>query len=227
MKNINIILPLMLIIQLISLNGVIIANEGPIKNNIRIEEFSGPKAKKYFNDIAKIRMNLFKEFPYLYEGNLNWETEYLDTYFKSNEATILLAFNEKNKVVAFSNSIPLKDESVELTEPFIKAGLNPADYLYIGEVMIYPDYRGKGIVQEFFKFHEDRARKEGYHYTALITVDRQEKHPLKPANYRELGVVWSHFGYKLSDLKVHMAWPQVDASEDVANVLSVWIKKIE
>jgi len=196
----------------------------PSTQNITIQVLTGQEAKKYINDIARIRLTLFREYPYLYKGTAAYEEEYLETYFKSPHTVILLVF-DGDKVVGFSNAIPLADESDEMKAPFIQKGLNLNDYLYIGEVMVYPPYRGQGILRKFLEFHEAKARKEGYKYTVFMTVERPENHPCKPDNYEPLDAVWKHFGYKLvPGLQISLAWTQVDTNQETGNTLAIWQK---
>lgn len=194
--------------------------------NITIQSLTGQEARKYFDDIACIRLTLFSEYPYLYKGKVAYEQEYLETYFKSPHTAILLVF-DGDAVIGFSSAIPLAEESDEMKEPFIKKGLNLNDYLYIGEVMVYPAYQGKGILRKFLEFHETKARKEGYKYTVFMTVERPDNHPYKPDNYKSLDAVWKHFGYELiPSLQVHLAWTQVDTNRETDNTLAFWQKSI-
>ncbi len=194
--------------------------------NIRMAALAGHEAKKYFEEIARIRITLFREYPYLYEGSQEYEREYLETYFRSANAVVLLVF-DNDKVVGFSNSIPLAEESAELKAPFERQGLNLNDYLYIGEVMLYPEYRGQGFMRKFLEFHEDKARKEGYKYTVLMTVERPDDHSLRPSDYKSLDSMWRHFGYeRLSAMRIHLAWTQVDTKREMENRLAIWQKQI-
>lgn len=195
--------------------------------NITIQALTGQEAKRYFDDIARIRLTLFREYPYLYKGTVTYEEEYLETYFKSPHTAILLVF-DGDKVVGFSNSIPLTEESDEMKAPFIQKGLNLNDYLYIGEVMIYTAYRGQGILRKFFEFHEAKARKEGCKYTVFMTVERPDDHPCKPDKYKSLDTTWRHFGYELiPGLQIQLAWTQVDTNRETDNTLSIWQKTIK
>lgn len=103
---------------------------------IRIEVFSGPEAKKYIEEIAQMRIILFKEFPYLYQGTIADEEKYLETYFNSPDATIILIFNNE-KVVGLSSSIPLTRESAEIQQPFLQQNFALHQYLYWGSTIIY------------------------------------------------------------------------------------------
>ena len=198
----------------------------PSTQNITIHALTGQEARKYFDDLARIRLTLFSEYPYLYKGNVAYEQEYLETYFKSPHTAILVVF-DGDAVVGFSNAIPLAEESDEMKAPFIRKGLNLNDYLYIGEVMVYPTYQGKGILRKFLEFHETKARKEGYKYTVFMTVERPDDHPCKPDNYKSLDAVWKHFGYELvPGLQVQLAWTQVDTNRETDNMLAIWQKAI-
>lgn len=132
-----------------------------------------------------------------------------------------------DEVVGFSNSISLTEESDEIKAPFIQKGLNLNKYLYIGEVMIYPPYRGKGFLRKFLEFHENKARKEGYAYTIFMTVERPQDHPCKPETYQSLDLAWNHFGYeKVPGLQIHLPWMQVDTKQETENRLTIWQKTI-
>ncbi len=227
----NVIVWILIPIQVIIVNSVQstmqeITMTDQSAQNIHIKALTGSQAREYLDDIIRIRFTLFKEYPYLYEGTLAYERDYLETYLCSDNAAILLAFAD-NKLVGFSNSLPLSQEVVDIKAPFINRGLNINNYLYIGEVMIYTEYRGKGLARKFLEFHESKARKEGYSHTVFMTVERPDDHPSKPHTYQSLDSMWQHFGYvRISDLLIHFVWKQIDTSTDVDNVLAIWQKNI-
>lgn len=195
-------------------------------NNLTIRSLNGPEAREFIKEIADMRITMFEEYPYLYDGCFAYEKEYLETYFSCPDASVLLVFDGQ-EIVGFSNSIPLKYESKELTEPFTAFGCDVNDYLYIGEVMIKPAYRNQGLLRSFFTFHENRARNERYRFTSFMTVIRPDDHPLKPVDYRPLDPVWRHFGYELiNNLEVHFSWVQIDTKEEMDNALAIWCKEI-
>jgi GNAT superfamily N-acetyltransferase len=197
-----------------------------IMDVVIIKVFKGAEAKKYIDDIADMRITMFKEYPYLYDGSIEYEREYLETYFKSENALVLLVFN-KDKVVGFSNIIPLSEEMAELKKPFENNNLDVKDYLYIGEVMLKKPYRGKGLLRNFFEHHENYAKEKGYSNLTFITSKRPENHPMKPKDYRDLGPIWQHFGYNLDErLIAKMSWKQVDTGKEEENNLSFWVKKV-
>lgn len=192
-----------------------------------IKVFTGQEAKNYVDEIAAMRINTLKEYPYLYKGAVEIEKEYLQVYFKSPNAIVLLAFDTNNNVIGFSNSIPLIDEAEEIKAPFIEKQLNCDDYLYIGEGLIYPEYQGKGLVRQAAQFHEEIARNKGFKYLVFMAVDRSKNHPCKPDNYKSTDDLFKHFGCtKFDNINVTLTWDQVDTNEQTTNTLSLWYKEL-
>ena len=47
---------------------------------LTVEALNGPAALPYMGDLAALRIEVFREFPYLYEGTLEYEQRYLKSY---------------------------------------------------------------------------------------------------------------------------------------------------
>lgn len=214
-----------LMFVLILASNLACAQEKIVMQDIRIEVFTGPQARAYFSQIANMRITLFSEYPYLYQGDINSEQAYLETYFCSANASILLVC-DGDKIVGYSSSIPLIEEEDALKKPFIDRCLDLNDYLYIGEVMLCPEYRHKGITEKFFAYHENKARQAGYKKVVFMTVERSDNHANKPSVYQGLDPVWRHFGYEKSDILVYFKWKQIDTRQETLNSLAIWQKTI-
>ena len=70
--------------------------------------------------------------------------------------------------------MPLADEAPEFRKPFLDAGLAVDNYLYFGESIVLPEWRGVGLGKEFFARREEHARRLGLTATAFCAVDRPE-----------------------------------------------------
>lgn len=196
------------------------------ETELTIKAFSGEDARLYWQQIAKLRIEMFKEFPYLYEGTYEYEKEYLETYFKSKNSVILLVF-DADDLVGFSNAIPLVEEMKEIQEPFLRMGIDIGAHLYVGEVMIQPPYRGRGLLRKFFEYHDASAVKQNCSKIVLMTVNRSDDHPCRPKNYNSPDPIWEHFGYhRLPEMDISMVWKQVDTHKDEVNRLALWQKHI-
>jgi len=70
-----------------------------------IHHLKGKEILPYLTELAHLRMTVFKEYPYLYEGDLAYEEKYLQTYADCNESIMVLAINTRALVHHFTNSV--------------------------------------------------------------------------------------------------------------------------
>lgn len=193
---------------------------------LRVFHLQGCDARPHFADMARLRIELFREFPYLYQGDVDYEKAYLETYFSCPETNVLLVY-AADAMIGFSTSIPLSSELPEIRAPYERCGLDTAEFLYLGEALLETPFRGQGILRVFHEFHENAARRAGKRFTTLMTVDRPDDHPLRPAGHTPMDVLLAHFGYeKLPGCAVCMEWHQADTCQTELNTLSVWLKEL-
>jgi len=123
-----------------------------------IELLQGPQIAPHIEDLARLRITVFREFPYLYDGSLDYEAEYLDTYVRSADSLCVLVRDE-GRVVGASTALPLADETPEFQQPFLAAGWDPTRIFYCAESVLLPGWRGLGLGVRFFAEREAHARK--------------------------------------------------------------------
>lgn len=198
-----------------------------MENSIEYKSLSGEEARDYLEELASMRISFFRAFPYLYDGTIEYEKQYLEKYFKSENSHIVIAF-ENSQIIGFCSSIPLLKEEPAIQNPLISKNEPLEDYLYIGEIILSEKYRGQGIARKLFEIQELYAKKNGFSKAMLITVNREVNDNNKPLNYKDLDSVWKTFGYqKLKNDFVEMCWPRVDKKgENLCNKLSIWIKNL-
>lgn len=100
------------------------------------------------DDFAQLRISVFREFPYLYDGSVEYEKEYIQTYSNAKDA-LLFAVYKNAQMIGATTCIPLKEETEEVKEPFIKAGFDVDTIFYFGESLILKEYRGLGFGHRF------------------------------------------------------------------------------
>lgn len=194
------------------------------EKDIDLKIIESKNALCYLDQMAFIRVNLFKEFPYLYEGNLDEERVYLSHYTRSARSLLCLVL-DKGKPVGFASGLVLDDFLEEVKAPFKKLQLDLKSYFYIGEILIYPIYRSFGLLKKVFELLEAYAYFQKYSALTFVTVDRRLNHSAYPQEYRSLEPVWQYFGYKKElGMRVEMSWRQVDSHNEEKNTLSVWNK---
>lgn len=116
---------------------------------LKVTAFSHPHAKNYVGDLARLRIEVFREFPYLYEGNLSYEEKYLQTYVKAPGSVVVICFAD-DKVVGASTGVPLANEEDSFKAPMISKGFKPEEVFYFGESVLEKSFRGFGVGKKFF-----------------------------------------------------------------------------
>lgn len=187
----------------------------------------GTDIQKVISDLANLRITVFREFPYLYNGSLEYEFEYLQTYIKAPKS-FLFAVYKNDKMVGATTCIPLLNETFEVQEPFIKASMNLDKIFYFGESILLPEFRGLGLGNRFFDEREAHSKSFGsYKSTCFCAVKRDENHPLKPANYQPLDQFWLKRGYKKSEnLESKFHWQDIDEAKESPKTMIYWTKNI-
>ncbi|MFM2169858.1 MAG: hypothetical protein RI957_87 [Verrucomicrobiota bacterium] len=181
----------------------------------------GEEILPYLDDAARLRIEVFREYPYLYDGSPDYEREYLEHYAQSRESVFVCALFQE-RVVGISTALPLNDADESFQQPYADAGETFADIYYLGESVLLPAFRGRGIGHAFFDHRENRARQLGYRIATFCSVVRQHDHPSRPANYQDHTTFWNHRGYRPNGRVAQLSWKQTDAAGEVENRLEFW-----
>lgn len=175
----------------------------------------GEEITTVFEDLATLRITVFRDFPYLYDGTFDYEMEYLKIYSLAKKSFLFAVYDE-GKMVGATTCIPLVDESNEVRLPFEKQGLTIDSIFYFGESILLKEYRGLGLGHRFFDEREAHARSFGnFKTTCFCAVDRGENHPLQPENYRPNDAFWLKRGYQ-KELSLQSIFEWTDINENVS-----------
>jgi GNAT superfamily N-acetyltransferase len=178
-------------------------------------------------DLARLRVTVFRAWPYLYDGSETYEAQYLRTYVKAPGAGIAVA-RDGGAAVGASTCLPMTEASEAVRAPFVAAGLDPVDFFYFGESVLLDLYRGRGIGVRFFQLREARAAALGRaRFAAFCAVERRADHPDRPAGATELNAFWAHRGYqKRPDLTCRMSWKDLGEAQESEKTLTFWMKSL-
>ena len=189
--------------------------------------FRGLEITPWLDEVARLRLSVFRDWPYLYEGDMGYERDYLAAYAQSADSLFVLAF-EGGQVVGASTGLPLADETPAFQQPFLAAALPVEAVFYFGESVLLPQYRGRGLGHAFFDHREAHARALGrFHHTAFCAVDRAADDPRRPEAHRGNEVFWHKRGYQRQPgMTMQLAWEEVGQGE-VMHALTFWTRTLE
>lgn len=194
---------------------------------IQIRRCTGAdEIRRHLDAVAALRIDVFRDWPYLYDGNIAYEREYLEAYVGSNDSVFVLAF-DGDAVIGASTGLPLIDDSAEFHAPFESRGLDAGKVFYLGESVLLPQYRGHGIGHAFFDHREAHARLLGhFDTTAFCAVDRGADDPRRPEAHRDNDTFWLARGYaRQTGLTMRLRWNEVDRGE-IEHALTFWLRPL-
>ena len=188
---------------------------------------TGASARRYADELAQLRLNVFFDFPYLYEGNADYEKKYLETYFKAKHSFVFLV-EDNHRIVGATTGIHAQEEEESFRKPYETNGFNPEDVFYFGESVLLPEYRGQGIGKRFFEEREAYARSLPFiKYLSFCAVVRSDTHPKRPSDYKPLDPFWKTMGFaKVPGMVTQYEWKDRDEELQTKKNMQYWIKKI-
>ena len=110
---------------------------------LRVEPVTGAAVGQYLAALAVLRIEVFREYPYLYDGDVAYEEKYLATYARSPDALVAIAW-DGDLLIGAATALPLTAHSDEVVPPLQAAGYDPATVYYFGESVLRPPTAAAG-----------------------------------------------------------------------------------
>jgi GNAT superfamily N-acetyltransferase len=193
---------------------------------LKEQSFRGAQITEVLEPLAALRIQVFRDYPYLYEGSLDYELKYLNTYAQAGGAFLFSVFDD-GQMIGATTAIPLREETEEVQAPFIQQGIPLEQVFYFGESILLSKYRGLGIGHRFFEAREKHALSfEHIRYTSFCAVQRPADHPLRPGDYQPLDGFWQKRGYTIQpQLQSYFTWKDVDEAAESPKRMTYWWKE--
>ena len=193
---------------------------------LTVERLTGSQIAPYLADLAALRIEVFREYPYLYEGTFDYESRYLANYATSPRSLVVVA-RDGATVVGASTAMPATEHDAEVATALRIGGVDPSEVFYFGESVLRATHRGRGIGRAFFEHREDRARQLGYRLAAFCAVERGPDHPAKPAGYAPHDAFWSRRGYvRQAALRADFTWRDLGEASETSKTMVFWTKQL-
>lgn len=193
-----------------------------------VELLAGDALGTYLDALAHLRMTVFREYPYLYEGTLDYERAYLRGFAASPRGTLVIA-RDGARVVGASTAMPLADHSdAPLMAPALAAaGYAPERVYYFGESVLLASERGRGIGHAFFDLREQAALRHGFDVCAFCAVERPPDHPARPPDYRPHDAFWTRRGYRRRpEVVATFAWRDIGEPTSTDKPMVFWTREL-
>ncbi|MGF1485454.1 MAG: GNAT family N-acetyltransferase [Opitutales bacterium] len=198
----------------------------PQQDPLSLTVLPGPEAARHLDALAQLRIAVFREWPYLYDGALDYERAYLDAYFRCENACVAIALAGE-QLVGASTALPLSEAEAAFRAPFEATGESIGDVFYFGESILLPNFRGRGTGARFMEAREVHARALDFLRAAFCGVQRPVNHPLRPKNERPLDAFWQRCGFQpRPDLVCHVPWKDIDQPGETEKPLQFWLKEL-
>lgn len=198
-----------------------------MENTFTVTALRGAELLPVLDDVARLRIAVFKDWPYLYAGSLDYERDYLAAYAATADAVCVVAC-VAGEVIGASTGLPLLDDGPAFRRPFAAAGIDPAQVFYFGESVLLPAWRGRGIGHAFFDAREAHARALGrFGLTAFCAVDRAADDLRRPPGHRDNTAFWHKRGYaRQPGMTMQLGWDEIGVGE-VLHPLTFWTRALE
>lgn len=198
-----------------------------LMTDIHVRAFTGSGLKPYIHSIAKLRLEVFKDYPYFEDSQLDAETEYLKKISLNKETIAVLIF-DNTTLVGVSLGSPLEIEEPALQRPFKECKWNVESYFYFGDSALLKRYRGRGIGHHFFDAREAHvSHYKKFKHICFCVPDCHHPDPNRPKDFVPLDDFWRKRGYvHHPDMKCHLSWKTVNEADPTDHQMSFWIRDL-
>ena len=196
-------------------------------HSLSIEQLGQAQLKRAIESIAQLRITVFREYPYLYDGALEYERRYLHKFAETSHSLIIV-LKDHEKIVGAITGLPLKEESDTVKAPWATSHRQIDTIYYFSEILLLPAYRHHGWGTQLFERAEGYVKQLNcYQQIALATVVRPEAHPAKPSGYRSLSRFWQARGYQMEPERIcHISWKELGEQSESEKPLVFWTKRL-
>jgi GNAT superfamily N-acetyltransferase len=193
---------------------------------VTVETLPTARIEEAIDALAALRIAVFREWPYLYEGDAAYERDYLAEFASASNAVLVLA-RDGEAIIGAATASPLAAQKAEFLKPFTAHNGDVARTFYFGESVLLPGYRGRGIGHAFFDHREAGARAAGARRATFCAVRRSADHPLRPQGYRPLDDFWGKRGYApVEGMTTSLDWLDVGETQETPHPMQFWARDL-
>ncbi|WP_347266305.1 GNAT family N-acetyltransferase [Paracoccus sp. (in: a-proteobacteria)] len=192
---------------------------------IRTRILTGDAIAPLLDELARLRITVFRDWPYLYDGDLDYEREYLQCCL--TPGSVMVGAWDGATLVGAATGAPMEDHAEEFAPAFAHRPEKLHQIFYCAESVVLPQYRGKGLARAFFDGREAHGRLLGRRFSAFCRVLRPENHLLRPPGFQPMDAFWQRRGYRpLPDVDAGFDWKDIGQNAPTRKRLQFWMRKL-
>jgi len=192
---------------------------------LTIRALTGGEILSAIDDLARLRIAVFADWPYLYEGDPGYERDYIREFVEAADS-LLVAACDGDRIVGAATASPMSGQKPEFRKPFEDRGIDTAELFYFGESVLLGDYRGKGIGHAFFDHREAQACRCGAVAATFAAVIRPADHSSRPPGYVPLDRFWRKRGYApVEGFVTELAWKEHGEAGESPKPMQNWLRR--
>ena len=92
--------------------------------SLRLARLTGAAILPHLDALADLRIRIFYDYPYLYEGSRDYEWRYLQTYAQAADSVVVGAF-DGSRLVGAATALPLRQRRQRFPAPMRTADARP------------------------------------------------------------------------------------------------------
>lgn len=193
--------------------------------SVAVRVLTGDALAEALPDVARLRIDVFRDWPYLYDGDADYERDYLRAY--QSPGAVVVAAMDGDRIVGAATGAPMSDHAADFGAAFADRPEPLSDIFYCAESVLLRAYRGHRLGHAFFDAREDHARALGARWSAFCSVIRPADHPMRPAEYWPLDAFWRKRGYApLPGVVAQFAWKDLGQATETEKTLQFWMKSL-
>ncbi len=190
---------------------------------VTVRTVVGSDAAPHLDDLARLRIQVFRDWPYLYDGTPDYERQYLEAYTRAPSVLLILA-EDGGRVVGASSAMRMSDEAEVMRAPLEASGIDPSSVCYFGESVLDPAYRGFGLGKRFIEERLTHARTLSARQCCFAAVVRDADDQRRPTNAQNLEPLWRRYGFApAAGLQLSLDWPELGRGE-ISHRLQFWFR---
>lgn len=194
---------------------------------ISIEVLKGKELVSNIPELARLRLTVFCEYPYLYEGDPILEKTYLSRFASSRDAFFVIA-KVDNQVVGALSGLPLDATQKEIRDALHQPGIEIGEYYALSEIVLLKEHRNKKIGSMLYEQFEDQLLKmKRYKKVVLWQIVRAQDDVRRPKDYFSLDNFWRKRGFvKHPEWICYIDWKEILEEKASAHRFEFWVKEI-